>query len=168
MAVTGSATCHWHPDREVSLHCSRCGKGICVECMRQHPVGVRCKECARSTQLPTYQISPRLLARGLAAMVGLGIAGGIALYVLDRTLAAGFLSLLVMIGFGYAVGEGMSAAVNRRRGRPYQLLALGAVLSALGVSQLASLLLNGYIAIGLFEAIGGLIALVVAASRLQP
>ena len=73
-----------------------------------------------------------------------------------------------MVGFGYAVGEGTSAAVNRRRGRPYQALALGAVSFALGVSLLASLLLNGHIAIGPFELLGGVIALVVAASRLQP
>ena len=63
-------TCHWHPDRETGLHCTNCGKPMCVECMRQHPVGMRCKECSRQNVLPTYQISTSFYARGIAAALG--------------------------------------------------------------------------------------------------
>ena len=127
--MASATTCHWHPDRETGLRCSNCGKPICVECMRQHPVGIRCKECAREARLPTYRVSRSYAARGVAAAVGLGLAGALVLLVLIG-LFAGFFFLIVMVGLGYALGEGVSWAVNRRRGRAYQYMALGSVLLA--------------------------------------
>jgi membrane associated rhomboid family serine protease len=37
--------CYRHPDRETGVHCSRCGRPICHECMTPAPVGFRCPEC---------------------------------------------------------------------------------------------------------------------------
>jgi hypothetical protein len=123
-------TCHWHPGRETGLHCGNCGKEICVECMRHHPVGVRCKECANLNRLPTYQVSTRHVARGVGAAIGLGLAGAVGLMiVLARFPFAGFF-FIVMDGLGYLIGEGVGKAVNQRRGRPYQYMALGSVLLA--------------------------------------
>ena len=162
-------TCHWHPDRETRLTCSRCGKPICVECMRQHPVGIRCKECAKVSLLPVYQLSTKYLLRGVAALVGLGMAGGVVLFIMDRIPGLGFFSLLIMLGIGYGAGEGISAAVNRRRGRPYQLMAAGAVVLALAVSFGGTLVLNGFLPrIGLFTVVGAVIAVVAATARLRP
>jgi hypothetical protein len=124
-------TCHWHPDRETGLHCGNCGKAMCVECMRHHPVGVRCKECANLNRLPTYQVSKSYVARGVGAAIGLGIAGAVGLtIVLARFPFAGFFFFIVMGGLGYLIGEGIGKAVNQRRGRPYQYMAVGSVLLA--------------------------------------
>ena len=166
--MTTARTCHWHPDRQTGLSCSRCGKPICVDCMRYHPVGIRCKECARLAVLPTYRLSAGYMVRGLAAMAGLGLAGGIALFIITGLPGLGFLSLLLMIGLGYVVGEGIGAAVNRRRGRPYQYMAAGAVVLAFGLYLVTQLAVTGSFTLDAFTALGAVIAVVVAVNRLRP
>ena len=170
--MTQARVCYWHPERETGLRCSRCGRGVCVECMRQHPVGLRCKECAQAARLPTYQAPASYLARGIAAAVALGLTGGFALFMLRQVLPGfGFLYFLLMIGAGYVIGEGISVAVNRRRGRPYQIIALAATGLATWPFALAGL--AGVLSFG--GAIGGLMTLFgvgaagfVAWSRLAP
>ncbi len=161
-------TCHWHPDRETGLTCSNCGKPICVECMRQHPVGIRCKECATLNRLPTYQVSASYVARGVAAAVGMGIGGLIVLGLVFALLpgVGGFLLFFIMGGLGYVVAEGVKAAVNRRRGRAYQYMALGGVLLATTPILLVALLGTGPLA--LFDLIAVGIAGLIAWSRLAP
>ena len=153
------ATCHWHADRETGLRCGNCGKPICVECMWQHPVGIRCKECAREARLPTYRVSKGYMARGIVAAVGLGLAGAVVLSVLSWLLF-GFLLFLLMIGLGYALGEGVSWAVNRRRGRPYQYMAVGSVILATGAFSIPALFSftvgSGFVLLGVAAA--GLVA----------
>ena len=160
-------TCHWHPDRETGLHCSRCGKAICVECLRQHPVGIRCKECAVETRLPVFQVSRAYYAKGISAALGLGFAGLITLGVISQIIpAAGFFFFILMGGLGYAIGEGVGYAVNRRRGRPYQYMALGGVLLATAPIALFSL---SALSIGaLLNLVGIGIALSVAWQRRAP
>jgi hypothetical protein len=165
--VAVSQTCRWHPERETGLSCSRCGNSMCVECMRQHPVGMRCKECVRTAQLPTYRVSTSYLIRGVLAAVGLGVAGGIVLFILDNILGMGFFRFLIMLGLGSAIGEGVSNAVNKRRGRPFQYMAAGGVVTALGLSMLGGRVFNGVVFIDLWFLIGGVIALVSATSRLR-
>lgn len=161
------ATCYWHPDRETGLQCSRCGKYICVECMRQHPVGIRCKECARLQRLPTYQVSGTYLARGIGAAIGLGIAGLIVLELLFQYLPfGGFFFFIIMGGLGYVIGEGVGAAVNKRRGRPYQYMALGSALIA--TAPFALLGLSSFNLGALFNLLGVGIAIAVAWQRRAP
>ncbi|MEE8518285.1 MAG: hypothetical protein V3S98_04080 [Dehalococcoidia bacterium] len=159
-------TCHWHPDRETGLHCSNCGKAMCVECMRQHPVGIRCKECAKLNRLPTYQVSASYAARGIGAAIGMGILGSVGLYVVFSILpAAGFFFFIIMGGLGYAIAAGVAAAVNYRRGRPYQYMALGGVLLATAPLALSSLFVVGIGA--LLNLVGVGIAGVIAWNRLR-
>ena len=162
---SGVQICHWHPERETRLSCGRCGKSICTDCMSQHPVGVRCKECASPTPLPTYRVSPDYVARGIAAAAVVGFGGAILLAVLARFFGNGFLFLFLMVAFGYVVGEVVSNAVNRRRGRPYQYIAAGGALLATA-PVLLSLLLYG--SFGLFGLLGVGIAVWVAQARLAP
>ena len=37
--------CYRHPDVETGVHCTRCGRPICPECMIPAPVGHQCPEC---------------------------------------------------------------------------------------------------------------------------
>jgi len=163
----GTTYCHWHADRETGLRCSNCGKAMCVECMRQHPVGLRCKECERAYRLPTYQVSAGYISRGAGAARGLGVAGFIALRVIAFALPfAGFFFFFTMMGLGYVMGEGVSAAVNKRRGRPYQYMALAAVLIATSMHLIIALL---SLSIGSLFTFGGIaIAGAFAWRRLEP
>jgi membrane associated rhomboid family serine protease len=43
-------TCYRHPNRETGVSCSECGRGICPDCMRFAPVGIRCPEHAGGKQ----------------------------------------------------------------------------------------------------------------------
>jgi len=165
--LMATEACHWHPDRETGLHCSRCGKAVCVECMRQHPVGIRCKECAQDMRLPVFQVSRGYYVKGVAAGAGLGLAGGIALWLLLGFIpGAGFVFFFLMGGLGYAIGEGVGFAVNRRRGRHYQYMAIGGVLLATAPIALISLF---SLSIGaLFNLMGIGVALSVAWQRRAP
>ena len=135
-----TATCHWHSGRETGLRCSRCGKSVCVECVREHPVGIQCKVCAKEALLPMFQVSREYYVKGIAAAAVAGLAGAIALEVVLRFIpGGGFLFFFVMAGLGYAIGEGVGCAVNRRRGRHYQYMAIGGVLLATAPIALISL-----------------------------
>lgn len=88
--------CYRHPDRETGIHCTRCGRPICPECMRSATVGYQCPECVaagaatvRATRttfggrvpakpgIATYTIIGLCTALNLA--VGeLGMLGGVA------------------------------------------------------------------------------------------
>jgi hypothetical protein len=159
--------CHWHADRETGLRCSDCSKAMCVECMRQHPVSIRCKECERAYRLPTYQVSASYISRGVGAAMGLGVAGFIALRVIAFALPfVGFFFFFTMMGLGYVMGEGVSAAVNKRRGRPYQYMALAAVLIATSMHLIIALF---SLSIGSLFTFGGIaIAGAFAWRRLEP
>jgi len=105
--------------------------------------------------------------KGIAAAVGLGLAGAIALGVLLAFIpGAGFFFFFVMGGLGYGIGEGVGFAVNRRRGRHYQYMAIGGVLLATAPIVLISLF---SLSVGaLFNLVGIGIALSVAWQRRAP
>jgi membrane associated rhomboid family serine protease len=42
---TGVEYCYRHPGVETGVHCTRCGRPICTECMIPAPVGHQCPEC---------------------------------------------------------------------------------------------------------------------------
>ena len=44
--------CYRHPDRETGVSCSECGRGICTDCMRFAPVGIRCPDHAGESRGP--------------------------------------------------------------------------------------------------------------------
>lgn len=38
-------TCAFHPDRQTALHCTRCGRPACPECLTPASVGFHCRAC---------------------------------------------------------------------------------------------------------------------------
>ncbi len=84
-------TCYRHPDRETGVSCSECGRGICPDCMRFAPVGIRCPDHAGNQKVVRgiSRESPAQMLRsgGQGAVTPILIGINVAVYLL--TLAAG-------------------------------------------------------------------------------
>jgi len=160
--------CATHPNVETELACGRCGKPICPRCLIYTSVGARCRDCAQVRRIPTYQISVAYLLRGIGAAGAMGAAiGGLwALLLPQATRAYGFYVLFLALGIGYAIGESVSWATNRKRGPTLQGIAAAGVILAYLVHNLVAGLeiiprddIYGYVLTG--------IAIVIAIGRLR-
>ena len=124
--------CARHPRVATVLRCGRCGTPICPRCLVQTPVGARCPQCANVRRLPTFDVSPAYLLRGL----GGGLAGGVAVGAVWGFITrgssgfGGFFIFFIAIGIGYAIAEAVGLAANRRRGLGLQVCAVAGVLVA--------------------------------------
>jgi hypothetical protein len=127
MSEPVTTKCAAHPDVETSLRCGKCGKPICPKCMVQTPVGARCPECARLYKLPTYRMSSAYYLRAVGAALGIAIVIGVVWGFIESFLPFRFFTLIIGAGVGYAIGEAVSLAVNRKRGT------ILAVIGSLGV-----------------------------------
>lgn len=143
-----AAVCFWHPEMETGLSCSRCGKNICTNCLVQAPVGIRCRECGKAQPMPTYDVQPTHYARGVAVAIVLAIAGGVLWVILDRVIdglgAFGSVSGMLAVPFGYAAGDIISRAVNRKRNAVLAAVAIGVVLVAFLGKQFLTPLFFGF------------------------
>jgi hypothetical protein len=122
--------CSYHPDVETALKCGKCGKPICPKCLVETPVGARCPDCAKTTKLPTFQLSARhyLIAAGTA--LGLAIFIGFIWGMLRSFLPFIALDLLLAAGVGFVIGELVGRAVNRKRGKWLALIGALAIAAA--------------------------------------
>jgi membrane associated rhomboid family serine protease len=85
-------TCYRHPDRETRVHCTRCGRPICSDCMTQAPVGHHCPSCVAEGRRGVRRVRP-VIPRPRSATTAI-LAVNVAAFVLDlvlRTLGAGSL-----------------------------------------------------------------------------
>lgn len=127
--------CARHPNVETELRCGRCETPICPRCLVQTPVGARCRDCAGLRRLPTFQVSIRHLVLGMGAAVAAGAATGV-LWAVMLPERMGFLAFFFGIALGYAIGEAVSVATNRRRAPPLQAIAVVGVILAYVVRNL--------------------------------
>ncbi|MFC1993295.1 hypothetical protein ACFLV3_05775 [Chloroflexota bacterium] len=102
--------------------------------MVQTPVGARCPDCARLYKLPTYQISAQHYLKAIGTGLGMAIACGIVWGVLTGLTPFRFVNFLLAAGVGYAIGEVISLAVNRKRGKGLATIAGIAVVIGYVVS----------------------------------
>ena len=141
-----AATCYWHPETETGLSCSRCGKNICTNCLVQAPVGIRCRECGRAQPMPTYDVQTPHYVRGVAAAIGLAIAGGVLWAVLDVVAlglgAFGLISSMLAVPFGYATGDIISRSVNRKRNVTLSYIAIVTVIAGFLLSRLIHIVIG--------------------------
>ena len=128
----GLHRCSFHPDVETGLSCGKCGQYICPRCVIQTPVGGRCSDCARVVRHPTFDVSTTYYVRASVAAAGVGILGGL-LWGLFLNLGIPFLPWLLTGAIGYAMGEVVSLASNRKRGQGLVAIAVGGVTLALVV-----------------------------------
>ena len=130
--------CAFHPDVETNLSCGKCGQPICPKCLVETPVGARCPDCAKVTKLPTYRLGTKhyLVAAGTA--LGMALATGLVWGILRALLPYIFVNVILGGGVGFAIGEVVSRAVNRKRGN--WLAVIGGL--AIPASYLASIPFN--------------------------
>ena len=112
---------------------------MCPRCMVHAPVGIRCPDCARVRPVPTYDVSGAFMARAIGAGTLLAIAGGaIVSVIIFFAPIPQFLWWALIAGLGYVVGEGISIAANRKRGRKLKFIAAGAMFVAVTVIAFAT------------------------------
>ena len=159
--------CAAHPGVETNLRCGKCGKPICPKCMVQTPVGARCPECARLYKLPTYRVSTVYYLRAVGTALGMALVTGVIWGVINQFIPFFYLNLLLGAGVGYAIGEVVSLAVNRKRGRGLAAVAGAGVV----ISYLVSILLFFSLPFGLFPILLALasvaVGIFVAVTRLR-
>jgi hypothetical protein len=102
--------CVKHPNRATRVRCGSCNSPICVKCMRESAVGMKCPSCARPELRARMGESRRWMA-GLAGLGAAGVAG--ALLTMFRV---GVLGLIMPILVGLVTGSVVRAAGRRRPG----------------------------------------------------
>lgn len=133
--------CARHSKRETNIRCGRCDTPICPDCLVHAPVGMRCPDCAKVNKVPTYDVPFTYILRAI-------VAGVITAFVLSMAyrFAAGYaivlgllgipilnlllpyLNMAVIVAIGFAVGEAVSLATNRKRGTTLKVISGSSLL----------------------------------------
>lgn len=151
--------CPRNPKNETNLRCSRCEELICTDCLVQTPVGARCPTCARASRIPTYDVTPAFMARGVAAGVVTALALGVGFLFINGVLFIvpvlfPYLHIAVIAGIGYIVGEAVSLSVNRKKGKSLKFVGSGSMLVASVPISMAIISVFGQIPMLLLLGIG--------------
>jgi hypothetical protein len=137
--------------------------------MVQTPVGIRCSDCANVKSLPTYQVSTVYYLRAIGACIGIAVACGVVWWLLESILPFILLNIIVAAGAGYAIGEVIGLAVNRKRGIGLAIIGgVSSVLSFVIAFFLMPLVLYGVMpAINFLSLIALAAAVITAVIRLR-
>src|SRR5881397_1055228 len=78
-------TCYRHPQVVTGVHCTRCGRPICPECMTPAPVGYQCPECVREARrtTPRSRVRVRFLLGRPGSITTLLLGLNIALFLVE-------------------------------------------------------------------------------------
>jgi membrane associated rhomboid family serine protease len=79
-------TCYRHPDELTRVHCTRCGRPICPECMTPAPVGHHCPTCVAEGRRSALRVR-RPLPRPRSATTAI-LAVNVVVFALDAVLRA--------------------------------------------------------------------------------
>lgn len=74
-------SCYQHPDRETGIHCTRCGRSICADCMVPAPVGHHCPTCIKEAQPDSQRVRSVRWSSGRGTRAGVVVKGLIAVSV---------------------------------------------------------------------------------------
>ncbi|MFI1157185.1 rhomboid family intramembrane serine protease [Streptomyces sioyaensis] len=127
----GLPGCFRHPDRPTGIHCTRCDKPICPECMISASVGFQCPDCVRTgsgTGRAAQATAPRTIAGGTIAadprlitkiLLGLNVAVFVAVMATGGALSP-LVNQLDLVGL--AAEPGRYHLVGVAEGEWYRLL----------------------------------------------
>ena len=139
--------CVNHPDTETALRCNRCGRPVCVKCVKLTDVGYRCKDCIREQQDVFFNAETRDYF--VVAIVSFVLAA-IAAPVIEALLGilGLFFGIILAVVLGPAVG-GVAAtiirkSVGRRRGRYMGIVAVVAII----LGMLLGIIVAGFFGVG--------------------
>jgi membrane associated rhomboid family serine protease len=76
-------TCYRHPNVTTGVHCTRCGRPICPDCMVAAPVGYQCPDCARQARAIGPRRRARLVIGRPGSMTTLLLAVNIGMFVVE-------------------------------------------------------------------------------------
>lgn len=155
--------CATHPDIETDLSCTRCGRPVCPKCMVRAPVGIRCPECANLKRLPTYDVPFTRYIIAMVSGLAVSVAAGFLWAFMVQATSFLLFSLLISAAIGYAIGEVISLASNRKRGIGLQIIGCISVVACfvvfyLVVQYIFTSLFSMFMIIGLAIAIAVVIA----------
>jgi membrane associated rhomboid family serine protease len=80
-------TCYRHPDQVTGVHCTRCGRPICPDCMRPAAVGYQCQDCLREAGGSVPRRRRSITVGGTGRITRILIAINVAVFVVE--IAAG-------------------------------------------------------------------------------
>ena len=155
--------CITHPDIETNLRCGKCGKPICPQCLVQTPVGARCQDCARLRRLPTYNVSSGYYLKAVGVGLGMAAVCGVLWGLIVIFVPFLYLNLVLAVGFGYLVGEGISLAVNRKRGTGLAIVAGVAMV----IGYLVSILVPWGLSFRFIDLLAVALGIFIAVTRLR-
>ena len=124
--------CAYHPDRETTLRCNRCGKPICTSCAIRVPTGYRCKDCVRELQkrYENAEWYDYLLGFGVAAIGS--FLGSLLVLPIASIFLFGILLLLYAPFAGGVLASLTRWALRKHRGRTlYRVSAAGVIVGAM-------------------------------------
>jgi membrane associated rhomboid family serine protease len=88
--------CYRHPDEQTRVHCTRCGRPICPDCMTPAPVGHHCPVCVAEGRQEQRRFRPSLFRPRSVTSVILGI--NVAVFVLELALGGATGRVLIRLG----------------------------------------------------------------------
>ena len=155
--------CITHPDIETNLRCGKCGKPICPRCLVQTPVGARCQDCARLRRLPTYNVSSGYYLKAVGVGLVMAAVCGVLWGLIVIFVPFLYLNLVLAAGFGYLVAEGISLAVNRKRGTGLAIVAGVAMV----IGYLVSILVPWGLSFRFIDLLAVALGIFIAVTRLR-
>jgi membrane associated rhomboid family serine protease len=115
-------TCYRHPKEQTGVHCTRCGRPICPECMIPAPVGYQCPECVAEAR-KAFRQSParrvRAIGRGSITNITLGIL--VVIFVIQVVEGQGLGLGLTSSGSDPLIVHGAMSPILVARGDYYRL-----------------------------------------------
>jgi membrane associated rhomboid family serine protease len=84
----GLETCYRHPKVTTGVHCTRCGRPICTECMTEAAVGYQCPECLKEAGVTVSRRRSTLTVGGTGAATRILIIANVAMFAVELLTGA--------------------------------------------------------------------------------
>lgn len=126
--------CINHPGEETRVRCGACDRPICVRCMRESSVGMKCPDCARLPRRAVRIGKPRhYIAASAAAFAAAALLGGFVTWFMIP-----FWGFILPLLAGFAIGSIARKVSGGVRHAPIQALVGLATAIGLTAGRLAA------------------------------